>query len=100
MLRTHQIATLIDRLIQHAHEVAPQTKTDMDRFDALRFFAEDVRNWLDRQPEIERQTLLQTMEQYRRDGATPGITTPQDAQVDRCLKQLLALILDPPPLLL
>ena len=94
------IATLIDRLVQHAHEVAPKTKTDMERFEALRFFAEDVRTWLDHLPEREQHTLLQTMEQYRRHGTAPGIATPQDQEVAKCLRQLLALILQPPPLLL
>jgi len=94
------LPTLMDRVLQKARAVAPVTKTDDERFDALYEFAADVGDWLDQQPAVERERVLQTIEQYLTTGEAPGMPTPQDQREKKCFKQLLALIQEPPPLFL
>jgi hypothetical protein len=90
---------LIARLLQKAHQVAPRTTTDAERFNALRYFAEDIRSWVDSLPPQDRDSILQLIQQYLKTGTAPDITPPKDPQESKCFDQLLALIYEPPPLL-
>jgi hypothetical protein len=94
------LPTLLTRLLEKAREVAPVTTTDDERFDALYEFAAEARAWLDQQPAPVRETVLETLELYRRTGDAPGMPIPQDAREKQCFYQLLALVREPPPLFL
>jgi len=93
------ILNLMDRLVQEAQQVAPKTSSDGERFEALRYFAEDVRSWLSLLSSQEQTRVLLTIEQYLNTGVAPGVKTPQDPREAEYFVQLLALIYDPPPIL-
>jgi hypothetical protein len=93
------VLNVMDRLMQEAHQIAPKAATDRERFEALRYFAQDIRNWLNLLPIHEQRKVLERIEQYLKTGAAPGVTTPHDPQEAECFTQLLALIYNPPPVL-
>jgi hypothetical protein len=93
------VLNVMDRLMQKARQIAPRTTTDRERFEALRYFAQDIRNWLNLLPIHEQREVLQRIEQYLKTGAAPGVMTPLDPQEAECFTQLLALIYNPPPVL-
>jgi len=93
------VSNLMSRLLQEAYEVTPKATTDAERFEALRYFAEEVRSWVDRLPPQEQSKILQSIQQYLKTGMAPDITPPEDPREAVCFTQLLALIYDPPPLL-
>ena len=94
------IATLFPLLLDKAREVALVATSDFDRFEGLRYFAEDVRMWLDEQPDSEREDILQKIELYLRDGNIQDMPRPQDSHEELCFQMLLSIVLEPPPLLL
>jgi hypothetical protein len=86
---------VMDSVIQKVREVAHRTTTDRDRFEALRYFGLDINDWLRHRPAEEQTRILGTMRNYLEE-APPDLTDPAE---QKCLAQLLALIIEPPPIL-
>jgi hypothetical protein len=88
---------MMDLIVQKVRDVTNQTTTDRERFDALRYFAGDITDWLRHRPLEEHSQLLGTIRNYLETREAPADLT--DPAEKTCFAQLLALIIEPPPIL-
>jgi hypothetical protein len=91
------IDDMMKLIAEKSREVAYQTTTDRERFEALRYFASDITDWLQHRSLKEQTQVLETIRHYLKTGETPAEL--QDPVEQVCFAQLLALIRDPPPVL-